>query len=76
MLWSFVYTSFVRLVELLVWMFRSEDAKDVEILVLRHELGVLPPGPSARTAARGSGAAQRVEPHPAASEVAVVLRDP
>ena len=41
MLWSFVYTSFVRLVELLVWMFRSEDAKDVEILVLRHELGVL-----------------------------------
>jgi hypothetical protein len=39
--WSFVYTSFVRLVELVVWMFRSEDAKEVEILVLRHELGVL-----------------------------------
>src|SRR5437764_9158850 len=40
-LWSFVYTSSVRLVELLVWMFRSRDAKEVEILVLRHELGIL-----------------------------------
>ena len=40
-LWSFVYTCVVRLVELVVWMFRSDDAKEVEILVLRHELGVL-----------------------------------
>jgi putative transposase len=39
--WSFVYTSFVRLVELAVWMCRSEDAKEVELLVLRHQLGVL-----------------------------------
>src|SRR6266567_6364943 len=40
-LWSFVYACVVRLVELVVWMFRSRDAKEVEILVLRHELGVL-----------------------------------
>jgi putative transposase len=40
-LWSFVYACVVRLVELMVWMFRSQDAKEVEILVLRHELGVL-----------------------------------
>src|SRR6059058_5392957 len=40
-LWSFVYACVVRLVELLVWMFRSRDAKEVEILVLRHELGIL-----------------------------------
>ena len=40
-LWSFVYASFRRLVELIVWMFRSQDAKEVEILVLRHELQVL-----------------------------------
>src|SRR5438552_10547651 len=39
--WSFVYACVVRLVELVVWMFRSRDAKEVEILVLRHELGVL-----------------------------------
>ena len=39
--WSFVYASFVALVELVVWMFRAEDAEEVEILVLRHELGVL-----------------------------------
>ena len=36
-LWSFVYACVVRLVELVVWMFRSRDAKEVEILVLRHE---------------------------------------
>ena len=41
MLWSFVYACVVRLVELVVWMFRSRDAKEVEILVLRHELGIL-----------------------------------
>src|SRR5438093_526422 len=40
-LWSFVYACVVRLVELAVWMFRSRDAKEVEIIVLRHELGVL-----------------------------------
>lgn len=41
MLWSFVYACFRHLVELMLWMFRSEDAKEVEILVLRHELQVL-----------------------------------
>jgi hypothetical protein len=30
MLWSFVYASFLRLIELVVWMFRSEDAKEVD----------------------------------------------
>ena len=41
MLWSFVYGCFRHLVELMLWMFRSEDAKEVEILALRHELQVL-----------------------------------
>jgi hypothetical protein len=39
--WSFVYLVFRRLVELVCWMFRSEDAKEIDILVLRHELEVM-----------------------------------
>jgi putative transposase len=63
-LWSFVYACVVRLVELMVWMFRSQDAKEVEILVLRHELGVL------------RRQVHRPALRPAASELASVLRDP
>jgi hypothetical protein len=39
--WSFVYLAVRRLVELILWCFRSENAKEVEIVVLRHELEVL-----------------------------------
>jgi putative transposase len=39
--WSFVYLALGRVLELLVLCCRSADAKEVEILVLRHELTVL-----------------------------------
>jgi putative transposase len=39
--WSFVYLTLRRLLELLVLCWRSADAKEVEILVLRHQLAVL-----------------------------------
>src|SRR5918999_1607289 len=38
---SFLYWALRRLVELVVLGFRSEDAKEVEIIVLRHQLQVL-----------------------------------
>jgi hypothetical protein len=38
---SFVYVALKRLIELVLVGFRSDDAKEVEILVLRHELGIL-----------------------------------
>ena len=41
MVWSFVYLALRRLLELLVLCWRSTDAKEVEILVLRHQLTVL-----------------------------------
>jgi hypothetical protein len=39
--WSFVYLALCRLCELMVLCWRSTDAKEVEILVLRHQLTVL-----------------------------------
>jgi hypothetical protein len=41
MVWSFVYLALRRLLELLVLCWRSTDAKEVEILVLRRQLAVL-----------------------------------
>jgi putative transposase len=41
MVWSFVYLALRRLLELMVLCWRSTDAKEVEILVLRHQLTVL-----------------------------------
>ena len=41
MVWSFVYLALCRLCELMVLCWRSTDAKEVEILVLRHQLAVL-----------------------------------
>ena len=41
MVWSFVYLALCRLCELMVLCWRSADAKEVEILVLRHQLTVL-----------------------------------
>jgi transposase len=41
MVWSFVYLAVRRLLELILLCFRSADAKEAEILVLRHELAVL-----------------------------------
>ncbi|MDF2741298.1 MAG: Integrase catalytic region [Actinomycetia bacterium] len=41
MVWSFVYLALCRLCELMVLRWRSTDAKEVEILVLRHQLTVL-----------------------------------
>jgi transposase len=40
-IWSFVYLALRRLAELVVLCWRSADAKEVEILVLRHQLAVL-----------------------------------
>jgi putative transposase len=39
--WSFVYLALGRVLELIVLCCRSADAKEIEILVLRHELTVL-----------------------------------
>jgi putative transposase len=39
--WSFVYLALRRALELILLCFRSADAKEIEILVLRHELAVL-----------------------------------
>jgi hypothetical protein len=41
MVWSFVYLALRRLCELMVLCWRSTDAKEVEILVLRHQLAIL-----------------------------------
>jgi putative transposase len=39
--WSFVYLALCRLVQLVVLLGRSEHSKELEILVLRHELAIL-----------------------------------
>jgi putative transposase len=39
--WSFVYLALRRSLELILLCFRSAQAKEIEILVLRHELAVL-----------------------------------
>jgi hypothetical protein len=39
--WSLVYLALRRSLELLLLCFRSAEAKEIEILVLRHELAVL-----------------------------------
>jgi hypothetical protein len=39
--WSFVYFAFGRMVALLILCFRRRGSKEVEILVLRHELAIL-----------------------------------
>jgi len=41
MVWSFLYLALRRLLELMVLCWRSAEAKEVEILVLRHQLAVL-----------------------------------
>src|SRR5256885_12446190 len=41
MVFSFVYWSLRRLLELVVLRFRSEREKEIEILLLRHQLRVL-----------------------------------
>ena len=41
MVWSFVDLALRRVLELLVLGWRSADAKEVEILVLRHQLAIL-----------------------------------
>lgn len=40
MLWSFLYLVFCRLFQLLVLRVHSPERKEVEILVLRHELAI------------------------------------
>jgi hypothetical protein len=39
--WAFVYLALRRVLELMVLCWRSADAKEVEILVLRHQLAIL-----------------------------------
>ena len=39
--WAFVYLALSRVLELVTLCFRSAEAKEIEILVLRHELAVL-----------------------------------
>jgi hypothetical protein len=54
--WSFVYVALCRLLQLVALLGRSERSKELEILVLRHELAI--PAPAAAASAvstRGSG---------------------
>ena len=46
MVWSFVYLALCRLVPLVVLLCRSERSKELEVLVLRHELAILRRQPS------------------------------
>jgi putative transposase len=39
--WSFLYVAVCRVLELILLCFRSAEANEIEILVLRHELAVL-----------------------------------
>ena len=39
--WSFVYLGLCRLLQLVVLLCRSERSKELEILLLRHELAIL-----------------------------------
>ena len=41
MVWSFVYLALCRLVQLVVLLCKSERSKELEILLLRHELAIL-----------------------------------
>ena len=41
MFWSFCYVVLGRLLQLAALRFRSEEFKELEIVVLRHELAVL-----------------------------------
>ena len=41
MVWSFVYLALCRLIQLVVLLCRSDRSKDLEILLLRHELAIL-----------------------------------
>jgi hypothetical protein len=75
--WSFVYLALRRSFELVLLCFRSAEAKEVEILVLRHELAVLrrqhprPPAPQLGPCDAGAIGVCRskecAEPGPAAS---------
>jgi hypothetical protein len=40
-IWSFIYLALRRSLELVLLCFRSADAKEIELLVLRQELAVL-----------------------------------
>ena len=44
MVWSFLYVALCRLLQLVVLLGRSERSKELEILVLRHELAILRTG--------------------------------
>jgi hypothetical protein len=39
--WSFVYPVMRRVMEQILWCWRSDDAKEIELLVPRHELEIL-----------------------------------
>ena len=41
MWWSFVYSTLRTVAQLMMLCFRSSDAKEIEILVLRHEVEIL-----------------------------------
>jgi putative transposase len=41
MVWSYIYLALGRILELVMLCCRSTGAKEIEILVLRHELAVL-----------------------------------
>ena len=40
-LWAFVYLCVRRLLEFVVLLVRSDDAKEIELLALRHEVAML-----------------------------------
>jgi hypothetical protein len=83
LVWSFVYLALCRLVQLVVLLCRSERSKELEILLLRHELAILRRQPrrelrgcrrsSAPHRACASAAAKRLDDSVGASGNAVAL---
>ncbi len=73
MMLSFLHLLARRLMALLTWRARGDAAKELEILVLQHQVAVAtPPGEADRIPAGGPGAVRLAEPGAAPVGVAVV----
>jgi hypothetical protein len=72
-LWSLAYLVVCRLFELMMLCCRSSGSKELEILVLRHELSPAPAAAAAAAARGGSAVLGGVESGAAASGLVGVL---
>ena len=70
------YLTLCRSVQLLVLLARGDAAKDLEILVLHHQLTVLPPDPATQDGTRRPRHARRHQPTVAPSSLVLLHRHP